>query len=516
MTSAENRQSNIPAIMISVMISLLLAALDGTIVGTAMPKIIGELHGMAQYSWPFTAYMLFSTLSIVVFGRLSDLYGRKPVYLFGILFFLFSSALCGLSRSMLQLIIFRGLQGIGGGVLFSSSFIIVGELFPPRERGKYMGLLASVYGFASVLGPAVGGLIADHLSWRWIFYVNIPLGGVACLLVFLFIPRWRPVAAGRKIDYWGVLFLILALLPFFLGLTWAGTRNEWLSGQTLGLLLLSLLMFLLFFRAERKSAEPFLPLGLFRNSIYAISIVAMFLSSAVMFCGVIYIPLFAQAVLGASATNSGVVTTPMMLGLSLSIIVSGRILSRTGRYKPLAMTSLGLSGVSLFLLIRMDLTTPMPFLMGYAALFGIGSGIIIPSLNIAVQNAFPQRQLAVATSSMQFFRNMGATVGTSFFGYVMNATMTGGLKTINVGQLPTQMSKVFDNPRILSSQETIFQVRTHLPDNLRPLFNSLLNRMRMIVAHSIHDVFLLGLIIIIVSFIVILGLKEIPLGHEKE
>jgi EmrB/QacA subfamily drug resistance transporter len=515
MNAAEDQKSTIRAVMVSVMITLLLAALDGTIVGTAMPKIIGDLHGLAQYSWPFTAYMLFSTLSIVVFGRLSDVYGRKPVYLFGILFFLFSSGLCGLSRSMLQLIIFRGLQGIGGGILFSSSFIIVGELFSPRERGKYMGLLASVYGFASVLGPAVGGLIADHLSWRWIFYVNIPLGGVAYLLVIRFIPNWHPVAAGKKIDYWGALFLLLALLPFFLGLTWAGTRYEWLSWQTLGLLLLSALMFLLFFLAERRSDEPFLPLTLFRNSTYALSILTMFLSSAVMFCGVIYIPLFAQAVLGASATNSGVVTTPMMLGLSLSIIISGRLISRTGRYKPLAITSFGLSAVSLLFLISMNPTTPMPFLMAYAALFGIGSGIIIPSLNIAVQNAFPQGQLAVATSSMQFFRNMGATIGTAFFGYVMNAAMAQGIKTIDLSRLPTQMVKVFDSPRILSSQETILQIRTHLPDNLQPLFNGLINRMRMIVAESIHEVFLLGFIIMVVALVIILGLKEIPLRHGK-
>ena len=356
----------ITGIMVSVMISLLLAALDSTIVGTAMPKIIGELHGMERYSWPFTAYMLFSTLAIVIFGRLSDVYGRKPVFLFGILFFLFSSALCGLSRSMLQLIIFRGMQGIGGGVLVSSAFIIVGQLFTPRERGKYMGLLVSMFGLASVLGPAVGGLITDHLSWRWVFYVNLPLGAVACTLVVILLPHLPPVAGRKQVDYWGALLLLAALLPLFLALTWADTAYPWLSVQIIGLLLFSALMFLLFFSAERKAVLPILPLSLFDNSIFAVSVVTMFLSSAVMFCGIIYIPLFVQGVLGASATSSGMVTTPMMLGLTVSAIVTGRIISKTGRYKALALISFCIAGLSLLLLSSMNMRTTAvdrPFLL---------------------------------------------------------------------------------------------------------------------------------------------------------
>ena len=258
---------------------------------------------------------------------------------------------------MLQLIIFRGLQGIGGGVLVSSSFIIVGQLFPPRERGKYMGLLVSMFGLASVLGPAVGGLITDHLSWRWVFYVNLPLGAVACALVVILLPRLPPVAEQKQVDYRGTALLLLALLPLFLALTWADTEYPWLSVQIIGLLLLSALMFLLFFSAERKAVQPMLPLSLFDNSIFAVSVVTMFLSSAVMFCGIIYIPLFVQGVLGASATSSGMVTTPMMLGLTFSAILTGRIISRTGRYKALALISFCIAGASLLLLSRMNATT---------------------------------------------------------------------------------------------------------------------------------------------------------------
>ncbi len=501
--------------MISIMISLLLAALDSTIVGTAMPKIIGELHGMERYSWPFTAYMLFSTLAIVVFGRLSDLYGRKPVFLFGILFFLFSSALCGLSRSMLQLIIFRGLQGIGGGVLVSSVFIIVGELFPPRERGKYMGLLVSMFGLASVLGPAVGGLITDHLSWRWVFYVNLPLGAVACALVVILLPHLPPLVGRRQVDYRGALFLLLALLPLFLALTWADTEYPWLSIQIIGLLALSALMFGLLFSAERKAVQPILPLSLFRNSIFTVSVLTMFLSSAVMFCGIIYIPLFVQGVLGASATSSGMVTTPMMLGLTFSAILTGRIISRSGRYKALALISFCIAGLSLLLLSRMNMKTTLSIVLFYSALFGIGSGIVMPSFNLAVQNAFPLRELALVTSSMQFYRNMGATIGTSVFGYVMNATMKKGMTNIDLSRVPSQLVEVVTNPRTLSSRAGIGQIRAHLPDGLLPQFDRLLDQVRGVMAHSIHEIFFIGLIVMVISLLITLWLKELPLRREE-
>ena len=501
--------------MISIMISLLLAALDSTIVGTAMPKIIGELHGMEQYSWPFTAYMLFSTLAIVVCGRLSDLYGRKPVFLFGILFFLFSSALCGLSKSMLQLIIFRGLQGIGGGDLVSSVFIIVGELFPPRERGKYMGLLVSMFGLASVLGPAVGGLITDHLNWRWVFYVNLPLGAIAFSLVVLLLPRFRPAVGLKQVDYWGVLFLLLALLPLFLALTWADTEYPWLSVQIIGLLLLSILMFVLLFDTEGKAVQPILPLSLFRNSIFAISVITMFLSSAVMFCGIIYIPLFVQGVLGGSATGSGMVTTPMMLGLTFSAILTGRIISQTGRYKALAFTSFCIAGLSLLLLCGMSAKTTPSHVLLYSALFGVGSGIVMPSFNIAVQNAFSLRELALVSSSMQFYRNMGATIGTSVFGYVMNATMKKGVASIDLRGVPSQLAEIVTNPRTISSRASVGEIRAHLPDALLPQFDRLLDQMKVVMAHSIQEIFFVGLIVIAISLLVTLRLKELPLRKEE-
>ncbi len=509
-------RKGLAGIMISLMISLLLAALDSTIVGTAMPKIIGDLHGMERYSWPFTAYMLFSTIAIVMFGRLSDVYGRKPVFLFGILFFLLTSALCGLASSMLQLIIFRGLQGIGGGVLVSSVFIIVGELFPPRERGKYMGLVVSMFGLASVLGPAVGGLITDHLNWRWVFYVNLPLGAVACILVSVLLPRFSPVAPDEPLDYKGAFFLLAALFPLFLALTWADTEYAWVSAQILGLLSCSALMFALFFIAERSARQPVLPLSLFRDPIFRVSVAAMFLSSAVMFCGVIYIPLFLQTVLGGSATSSGMVTTPMMLGLTISAIVTGRVISWTGRYKMLGTGSFVIVAVSLALLARMTPSTTASQVLLYSALFGIGSGIVMPSFNIAVQNAFPLRDLAVVSSSMQFFRNIGATIGTSAFGYVMSVTMKDGLSGIELGGLPPAVARVAANPRILSSQAGIGEVRRHLPAAVLPQFDWLLEQVKGVMAHSVREIFFIGLIVTLIALLVSLKLRVMPLRKDEK
>ena len=469
---------------------------------------------MDYYSAPFTAYMLLSTLAILVSGRLSDFYGRKPVFQAGIVFFLFASALCGMAGSMLQLVVFRGLQGLGGGALVSSAFILVGELFPPRERGKYMGLLASIFGFASVLGPAVGGVITDHFSWRWIFYINLPLGGVACLLVALFVPRLSPVTTRRSVDCGGIATLLLGLLSLVLGLAWAGRRFAWLSPQVLGMLLLSALAFFIFARVERRAPEPILPFSLFRSPVYAVSALAMFLSSAVMFCGVVYIPLFAQAVLQTSATRSGAVTMPMMLGLSGSAVLAGRLISRTRRYKPQALAGFVVSAASLFLLVGMDAATTQAHVLLYAAFFGIGCGTVLPSFNVAVQNAFLRKDLALVTASMQFFRNIGGTIGTSIFGYVMSTGVKKGMAAIGMSSVPSRLSEGAFNPRLLASVEGLAAFRKELPAHLLPLFDRLVTQAKISLSHSIREVFGLGLILVLVALIVTFWLRELPLARR--
>ena len=501
--------------LISLMISLLLAALDSTIVGTAMPKIIGDLHGMEHYSWPFTAYMLCSTVAILVFGKLSDMYGRKPIFVFGIVLFLLSSALCGLSRSMAQLILFRGIQGIGGGIVISNVFIIVGELFPPATRGKYMGLLSSMWGLASVVGPAIGGVITDTLSWRWVFYVNIPLGVIALITVLIGLPRVRHGDTNERIDIKGIAAFLAAVVPLFLALTAVGDRYSWLSPEILGLFLFSFVMIALLVRIERRAAEPVFPPTLFSTPVFNVSVVATFFSNAVMFAGVIYVPLFVQTVLGKSATGSGGITTPMMLGVAASATLSGQIISRTGKYKGLAIASLLLALAGTILLSTMDGGTSGFRVLCYSALLGLGSGGVIPVFNIAVQNAFPNRQLGIVTSSLQFFRNMGATVGTAVFGYILRTNMMSGFKSLDLSGVPARVANALANPRTLADERILNSMRSRMPAQSLPMFNDLVTRAKAILVHSIDMVFILSIGIVIVALIATLVLKETALRRRN-
>jgi EmrB/QacA subfamily drug resistance transporter len=502
-------------IMISLMISLLLAALDSTIVGTAMPKIIGDLQGMEHYSWPFTAYMLCSTIAILIFGKLSDMYGRKPVIIFGIILFLISSALCGISGSMKQLIIFRGMQGVGGGVIISNVFIIVGELFSPAKRGKYMGIIASMWGLSSVIGPAIGGIITDTLSWRWVFYVNIPLGVFALFLVTIVLPDFRYHDAKKVIDLKGIAVFTLSVVSLFLALTSLGNKS-WNSPQVIGLLAFFIAMISLLVMIERKAAEPIFPPSLFSKSIFNISSIIMFLSSAVMFCGVIYVPLFVQTVLGMSATGSGGTTTPMMLGVALSAMLSGQMISFTGKYKIFGIISIALMLSGTILLSTMNGGTSGFRVLLFSAIFGLGSGGIIPVANVAVQNAFSHRQLGIVTSSMQFFRNIGATAGTVIFGQVLKINMTTGFSLLDMTEVPQNAVAVLKNPRTLTNETAMNSIRSLLPAKLIPVFNELIFKARGVLVHSIHRVFIFAVVIISLAFIISFALKEMPLRRHQE
>jgi EmrB/QacA subfamily drug resistance transporter len=507
---------NLILTMISLMVSLLLAALDSTIVGTAMPKIIGDLRGMEHYSWPFTSYMLCSTVAILIFGKLSDMYGRKPIFVSGIVVFLVSSALCGMSRSMAQLILFRGLQGIGGGVIISNVFIIVAELFPPIKRGKYIGFISSMWGLASVIGPAIGGFITDTLSWRWVFYVNIPLGLVALAMVGIGLPHIRYRDTKDVIDVKGIAAFVALIVPLFIALTEGGDRYQWLSPQILGLSGLSVAMLLLLIPIERKAAEPIFPPALFHKSIFNVSSIAVFFSNAVMICGVIYVPLFVQVVMGKSATKSGGITTPMMLGVALAAIAGGQIMSRTGKYKVLAVVSLFLTLLGTVLLSTMNGDTSSSKVLIYSLLLGVGSGGAIPAFNIAVQNAFPNRQLGIVTSSMQFFRNMGATVGAALFGYVLKADMIRGFAALDMSNIPQKAAEGLRNPRLLTDEAAMVSLRSHVPSQFLPHFNGLVVKTRAVLAHSIEMVFIVAILAISIGVIAGLALREEPLRRRQD
>ena len=334
--SATLGRGRLIAILIGVMLGMLLAALDQTVVGTALPRIVANLGGLEHYAWVATAYLLASTVSIPIYGKLSDIYGRRIFFISGMVIFLIGSALSGTSQDMTQLIIYRGIQGLGAGAMMPLAIAIIGDIFPPSERGKWQGLITSVFGLATILGPILGGTITDNWGWRWVFYVNMPIGVIAILTAGLVLPgALRRVQ--HTIDYSGAAALIAFAVPLLLAFSWAGTQYAWNSWQIIGLFIFSAVMLVAFILIELRAAEPIISPRLFKNSIFLVSTIAMFMLSAGMFGAILYLPLFVQAVTGNTATNSGVVLTPMMLGFMFSSIVGGQILSRTGRYKILAI-----------------------------------------------------------------------------------------------------------------------------------------------------------------------------------
>ena len=416
-------KNQINLVMAGLMVGLLVAAFDYSIMVTAMPKIINSLHGMEYYVWPFTSYMLSSTISIILFGKISDIYGRKNVLIVGITIFVVSSILCGFATNMFEFILFRGLQGIGGGILISLPFIVVGEIFSPMERAKYMGILASVFGLADVLGPILGGVITDTLGWRWVFFINIPIGVAAVTLILYSLPNIKLPNISKVIDYSGIITFTLALSSMFIAITFAGDMNKYPIGEIVGLFLFSIFMFMLFIWAEKKAVEPMLPLYLFKNSIFNVSSLESFLASALMFCGIIYVPLFAQDIIGLSATNSGLIMIPMLLSLTITSLITGQIISMTGKYKKLVIAEFIITGIGVALLSTMNVNTPYYLLIFYSTVLGIGSGMAYNIFNVSVQNAFTLREIGIVTASMRFFRNLGIIVFVPIFGYIMNFTL---------------------------------------------------------------------------------------------
>lgn len=426
-------KDKITMIMAGLMVGLLVAAFDYSIIGTAMPKVIDSLQGMEYYAWPFSIYMLTSTISIILFGKLSDIYGRKHILIAGIIIFVITSIMCGFATSMVELIVFRGLQGIGGGILLTLPFIVVGEIFSPRDRAKYMGILAAVFGFADVLGPILGGVITDTLGWRWVFFVNVPVGIAAVTIILYSLPNFKLDGVKKVIDYAGIITFTLALSGLFLALTLAGDLNTYPLALIVGLPIFSGIMFILFVLAEKRAVEPILPLRLFKNPIFSISAIENFLAAALMFCGIIYVPLFAQGVLGMSATNSGFLMIPMLFSLTMASIITGQIISKTGKYKKLVIAEFIITGIGVVLLATMDAGTHYYLLVAYSTILGIGSGMAYTIFNVAVQNAFTLKDIGIVTASMRFFRNIGTIVFVPIFGYIMNFTL-GSSTVINLSK----------------------------------------------------------------------------------
>ncbi len=482
-----------------------------------MPRVVAHLGGYEHYSWVFTGFMVVSTTAVPIVGKLTDMYGRKFFFLAGIAIMMLGSALCGTSQSMMQLIAFRAIQGLGAGTIMATAFAIIGDVFPPAQRARWAGLMTGVFAAASVAGPLIGGYITDNLNWRWVFYVNLPLGALALSVFFSVMPSVQP-GLRHRLDYWGVTTLILSVVPLLLALSWANEQYPWLSPQIIGLLTFAALAALAFAAAERRAAEPILPPALFRHPIFLVSAAVTFLTGMAMFGSVVYLPLFVQGVIGSSATNSGLVIMPMMLSLSITAAIIGQILGRWGRYRIIAVAGLAVMAGGMFLMSGMDVTTTNAIATRNMIVIGIGLGATMPIFVLVVQNALPYRMLGVSTAAIQFFRSVGGTMGVAIMGSMVNSTFSSELTAQTPAEVrqstPPDLLQRLQDPQSLLNAELLAGLQeafAGLGEQGPAMFEQVMEATRSALGVAIADAFFLGTGITLVALVVAVFLKEVPL-----
>jgi len=509
----------------AILLALFLFALDQTVVGTALPRIVTDLQGNSLYTWVVTVYLLTATISGPVYGKLSDLFGRRPIIIFAVSLFLISSVLSGLSREMWQLILFRGLQGLGGGAVFPVALAVVADLYTPAERGKYLGLFGAVFGLSSLLGPGIGGFITDQFSWHWIFFVNVPLGAVALIIMWRLLPTIRRSGATRNIDYPGAVVFALAIAPFLVGLTNKQT-GEWADPAVGGLILVGLAFGALFIWIESRAQEPIVPLGLFKIRAFTISVTGMFMAAFGFFGAVIFLPRWFQSVAGASATESGYNLLPLLAALIFSAIVSGQIVARVGRYKVLMFGSLLLLAAGLFMLTNLRADTDRRTLWLWMVIAGLGIGPSFAVFTLIVQNAVESTCVGVATASLTFFQQIGGTIGLTIAGTVFAGRM--------VTEVPAQLAGAGVPPQVIAQfsggsgggvditgtgdlgQRILASIPAQAQASIAPLIPNIVDGIHQAFSIALASTFWVGIVGALVGAAAVAFLKEAPMRQTFE
>lgn len=486
----QRSHAEIMVVMGALMLTLFLAALDQTIVSTALPKIAVDLNGLNKLSWVATSYLLASAIVTPIYGKLGDLYGRKKIFITSIVIFMVGSVLCGLSQTMDQLIAARAIQGLGGGGLMALVLAIIADVVPPRQRGRYQGYFGAVFGISSVGGPLLGGLLTDHLSWHWIFFVNIPLGLLALYAVStrLHLPVRR---SEHKIDYIGAALLSVAVVSLLLVTVWGGVEYAWGSATIIGLIISTLVFTGLFIVQERRAVEPIIPMGLFKNDIFVTSVLLSILSGIAMFASILYIPQYQQIVRGNTPTESGLLMLPLVLGLLTASMVSGRLITKTGRYKLMPIIGTLLLTLGLWLFSHITLTTSHVVLSIWMLVIGAGLGLFMQVATLAVQNSTQRKDLGTATSTVTFFRSIGSSLGGAVFG------------TILTSRLAHHINEALPGAGDIAKSAASSGVANLPPEAKQVVLQSYVS--------SFHDMFLLAIPFAVAAFIVSLFLRETPL-----
>jgi EmrB/QacA subfamily drug resistance transporter len=495
------------------MLALFLVSLDQTVVGTALPKIVAELNGFARYAWVTTAYLLASTSMIPIIGKLGDIYGRKWFIVSGIVVFLVGSALCGAAWGMNELILFRGIQGLGAGMIFSNVFTSIADVFPdPANRAKYQGLFSGVFALSSVVGPTLGGWITDNLDWRWIFYINVPLGIFSLFALPFVLPK-----SGRRrrvrIDYLGATTITASVVALLLSLSWVGHGDAWSSGRVIAGFVISAVLLAIFVRIELRAPEPVIPLSLFSNRVFTSASLLMFCVGIGMFGIILYTPLFVQGVLGKTATGSGTVLTPLVFSMAVVSAVGGQIIARVKRIKPFMLLGAVVMTCGVYLLTTLSASSTQATVALYLAVTGLGLGWIMPTSNLAVQSTVDRGLLGVATSATQFVRSIGATVGTAVIGSIVTKGYAEGLVANAPPQAPQRLVSALENPQALVNErarQALARAASNLPGG-EQLVQHVIETARVSLSNSIHDGFVFVLVAVGFTVIAALLMKNVRL-----